>query len=52
MVEPGESKILVTGASRGSALSIIRSLGRGGWRVVAADEPGPSPGLRRKLAQA
>jgi predicted ATP-grasp superfamily ATP-dependent carboligase len=45
-----KSKILVTDASRGSALAIIRSLGRRGWRVVAADEPGPSPGLRSRYA--
>jgi predicted ATP-grasp superfamily ATP-dependent carboligase len=33
--------VLVTDADRGSALSIIRSLGRKGWKVVAA---GPEPG--------
>jgi predicted ATP-grasp superfamily ATP-dependent carboligase len=46
----GGAKVLVTDASRGSALTIIRSLGRGGWRVVAADAGGPSPGLHSRYA--
>ena len=50
MAQGRRSKILVTDASRGSALAIIRSLGRKGWQVVAADEPGPSPGLRSRYA--
>jgi predicted ATP-grasp superfamily ATP-dependent carboligase len=44
------AKVLVTDASRGSALTIIRSLGRGGWRVVATDVSGPSPGLHSRYA--
>src|SRR5215471_15244740 len=38
--------ILVTDAGRGSAISIIRSLGRRGWRVIAADCDPRSPGFR------
>lgn len=40
----------MTDSSRGSALAIIRSLGRQGRRVVAADAPGPSPGLHSRYA--
>jgi NAD(P)-dependent dehydrogenase (short-subunit alcohol dehydrogenase family) len=36
----GERAVLVTDAGRGSGLAVIRSLGRAGWRVVAAsDDP-------------
>jgi predicted ATP-grasp superfamily ATP-dependent carboligase len=34
---PADYRVLVTDASRGSAISIIRSLGRRGFHVVAAD---------------
>ena len=42
MAEPtssaaGAKRALVTDGDRGSALSIVRSLGRGGWRVFVAD---------------
>jgi predicted ATP-grasp superfamily ATP-dependent carboligase len=37
--------ILVTDAARGSAVSIIRSLGRRGFRLVAADSVPRSPGF-------
>jgi predicted ATP-grasp superfamily ATP-dependent carboligase len=37
--------VLVTDAARGSAVSIIRSLGRRGFRVVAADSVRRSPGF-------
>ena len=37
--------ILVTDAARGSSVSIIRSLGRRGFRVVAADSVPRSPGF-------
>ena len=37
--------VLVTDAGRGSAITIIRSLGRAGWRVVAADFDPRSPGF-------
>ena len=39
------STVLVTDAGRGSAISIIRSLGRQGLRVVAADTSSRSPGF-------
>lgn len=42
--------VLVTDAGRGSALAIIRSLGRKGLRVVAADSDPRSPGLRSRFA--
>lgn len=41
--------MLVTDAGRGSALAIIRSLGRRGWRVVAADSDRRSPGFRSRF---
>jgi predicted ATP-grasp superfamily ATP-dependent carboligase len=40
--------ILVTDAGRGSAVTIIRSLGRQGWRVVAADASRSSLGFRSR----
>jgi predicted ATP-grasp superfamily ATP-dependent carboligase/thymidylate kinase len=43
-------KILVTDASRGSAVAIIRSLGRKGYRVVAADFNPKSLGFRSRYA--
>jgi predicted ATP-grasp superfamily ATP-dependent carboligase len=42
--------ILVTDAGRGSAVAIIRSLGRRGWTVIAADDCANSPGLRSRYA--
>jgi predicted ATP-grasp superfamily ATP-dependent carboligase len=42
--------ILVTDASRGSAIAFIRSLGRRGWRVTAADTDHRSPGFRSRYA--
>jgi predicted ATP-grasp superfamily ATP-dependent carboligase len=39
------ARILVTDASRGSAIACIRSLGRRGMEVVAADELPRSPGF-------
>jgi len=42
--------ILVTDAGRGSAISIIRSLGRQGFRVIAADADPQSPGFRSRYA--
>jgi predicted ATP-grasp superfamily ATP-dependent carboligase len=53
MVEPPSAKppvILVTDAGRGSALAIIRSLGRKGWRVIAADSDPHSLGFRSRYA--
>jgi predicted ATP-grasp superfamily ATP-dependent carboligase len=42
--------ILVTDAGRGSALAIIRSLGRQGWRVIAGDSERCSLGFRSRYA--
>jgi predicted ATP-grasp superfamily ATP-dependent carboligase/thymidylate kinase len=43
-------KILVTDAGRGSAIAIIRSLGRKGYRVVAADSNPKSIGFHSRYA--
>ena len=43
--------IMVTDAGRGSAIAFIRSLGRRGWRVIAADSDARSPGFRSRYAQ-
>ena len=40
--------VLVTDAGRGSAVAFIRSLGRRGWRVTAADWDPASPGFRSR----
>lgn len=42
---PAAHRVLVTDASRGSAISIIRSLGRRGFQVIAADSLPRSPGF-------
>lgn len=42
--------ILVTDASRGSAIACIRSLGGRGWTVTAADADRRSPGFRSRYA--
>lgn len=42
--------ILVTDAGRGSAISIIRALGRSHWRVIAADSAPNSLGFRSRYA--
>jgi predicted ATP-grasp superfamily ATP-dependent carboligase len=42
--------ILVTDAGRGSALAIVRSLGRQGWRVIAGDSHPASLGFRSRYA--
>lgn len=44
------AKILVTDAYRGSAVSIIRSLGKQGWHVLATDSKPASPGFRSRYA--
>jgi predicted ATP-grasp superfamily ATP-dependent carboligase len=43
-------RVLVTDASRGSAISIIRSLGRRDYHVIAADSEARSPGLCSRYA--
>ena len=46
------ARVLVTDAARGSAISIIRSLGRRGIAVVAADSDPRAPGLKSRYAEA
>jgi predicted ATP-grasp superfamily ATP-dependent carboligase len=46
----GTPSILVTDAARGCAVAFIRSLGRRGWRVTAADSHPGGPGLRSRYA--
>ncbi len=46
----GRPHVLVTDAGRGSAVAIIRSLGRRGWEVTAADSDPWSPGFRSRYA--
>jgi predicted ATP-grasp superfamily ATP-dependent carboligase len=43
-------RVLVTDAARGSAIAFIRSLGRRGVHVVAADHRPRSPGFRSRYA--
>jgi predicted ATP-grasp superfamily ATP-dependent carboligase len=45
-----KERIMVTGAGRGSAISIIRSLGRSDYRVIAADATTKSLGFRSRFA--
>src|SRR2546427_12019380 len=47
----GRPTILVTDAGWGSAIAIIRSLGRRGWRVIAADSDHHSLGFRSRYAR-
>ncbi len=49
--EKAQPKILVSDACLGSAIAIIRSLGRRGWYVIAADSDPRSPGLHSRYAQ-
>ena len=49
-MSPRRRHVLVTDASRGSAIAFIRSLGRRGWRVTAADTDRRSPGFRSRYA--
>jgi predicted ATP-grasp superfamily ATP-dependent carboligase len=44
------STVLVSDAGRGSSIAIIRSLGRHGLRVIAADHDPRSPGFRSRYA--
>lgn len=44
--------VLVTDAHRGSSLSIIQSLGRQGWRVIAASSHARALGIRSRYAAA
>lgn len=45
-------RVIVTDAGRGSAISIIRSLGQRGWHVVAADADSQSPGFHSRYTAA
>ncbi len=49
-MKDGRSVVLVTDADRGSAIAIMRSLGRRGWRVIAADSSPHSVGFRSRYA--
>jgi predicted ATP-grasp superfamily ATP-dependent carboligase len=50
-MRPSERRtVLVTDAARGSALAVVRSLGRAGFRVVAADADAGAPALRSRYA--
>jgi predicted ATP-grasp superfamily ATP-dependent carboligase len=44
------ARVLVTDAGRGSAIAVIRSLGRAGYHVTAADHEPRSPGFRSRYA--
>ncbi len=52
VAEGGRGTVLVTDAGRGSALGVIRSLGRAGYRVVAADTNPQSLGFRSRWTSA
>jgi len=43
-----DMRVLVTDAGRGSAISVLRSLGRRGITVIAADHDAGSPGFRSR----
>ena len=45
-----QARVLVTDAGRGSAVSVIRSLGRRGMHVIAADSKARSPGFSSRYA--
>ena len=44
------ARVLVTDAGRGSAIAVIRSLGRRGLHVIATDHDRRSPGFRSRYA--
>jgi predicted ATP-grasp superfamily ATP-dependent carboligase len=46
-----KATILVTSAGRGSAISIIRALGRSGYKIIAADSNSRSLGFRSRFAR-
>jgi predicted ATP-grasp superfamily ATP-dependent carboligase len=47
---PPGATVLVTDAARGSSIACLRSLGRAGYRVIAADADPRSPGFRSRHA--
>jgi predicted ATP-grasp superfamily ATP-dependent carboligase len=46
-----QRSVLVTDAGRGSAIAFLRSLGRRGWHVIAADSDPKSAGFRSRFAR-
>ena len=48
-IERGRKTVLVTDSSRGSAVAVIRSLGRAGYRVIAVDSDPRSLGFRSRF---
>jgi len=46
--DKNQKTVLITDAARGSAIAFIRSLGRRGWRVIAADTYAGNPGFRSR----
>ena len=46
--DPSRRHVLITDAGRGSAVAFIRSLGRRGWKVTAADHDPASAGFRSR----
>ncbi|HVF89461.1 MAG TPA: ATP-grasp domain-containing protein [Blastocatellia bacterium] len=48
---PKDATILVTDSRRGSAIAVIRSLGRRGWRVIAADSLPSNPGFSSRYVR-
>ena len=52
VIDLSRATVLVTDAGRGSAVSIIRSLGRRGCRVIAADPDPGSAGFRSRYTAA
>jgi len=51
MIEGKRKTVLVTDASRGSAIAIIRSRGQSGWRVIAGDSDARSLGFRSRYVE-
>lgn len=47
--DPNRRHVLITDAGRGSAVAFIRSLGRRGWKVTAADHDPASAGFRSRF---
>ena len=48
--DSGRRHVLITDAGRGSAVAFIRSLGRRGWKVTAADHDPASAGFHSRFA--
>lgn len=50
-VRAGSNTIIVTDANHGIALPFIRSLGRAGWKVIAASHDASGPGMQSRHAR-